>query len=71
VYCFVRARSQNAGQARVIGALEKAHRLKALTDAQKAKIIALPADLSQASFGLASNMYEQILREVTVVIHGV
>ncbi|KAA8896205.1 hypothetical protein FN846DRAFT_893478 [Sphaerosporella brunnea] len=70
VYCFVRARSANAGQARVISALEKAHRLQQLTDAQKAKIVALPTDLSQATFGLKQEMYDQILREVTVVIHN-
>jgi thioester reductase-like protein len=70
VYCFVRARSQTAGQARVFSALDKAHLLEDLTEEQKAKIVALPSDMSQAKFGLADAMYEQIRREVTIVIHN-
>jgi thioester reductase-like protein len=69
VYCFVRARSQNAGQARVSAALERAHRLEALTEEQKAKIVVLPADMSQAKFGLEDEVYEKIRREVTNIIH--
>ncbi|KAF8253407.1 acetyl-CoA synthetase-like protein [Wilcoxina mikolae CBS 423.85] len=70
VYCFVRASSPEAGSQRVLDALQKAHLLDRLTEQQKDKIIALPADLSQESFGLPAHTIDQITREVTTIIHG-
>ncbi|KAF8536483.1 hypothetical protein BDD12DRAFT_912113 [Trichophaea hybrida] len=49
---------------------KKTHLLDHLTEQQKDKIIALPADLSQESFGLPTQTIGQIIREVTTIIHG-
>jgi thioester reductase-like protein len=69
-YCFVRANSPDAGSQRVLDALHKAHLLHRLTEQQKHKIIALPADLSQESFSLPTRTIGQITCEVTTIIHG-
>lgn len=53
----------------MISALKHARHFETLTEAQKSKIVALPADLSQETFGLPEEVYSTILHSVTNIIH--
>jgi acyl carrier protein len=69
VYCLVRAQDLQAAQARVITSLVKRSVYHDLTGEQRAKIVALPADLSREDLGLEHTMLQAIKASATCAIH--
>uniref|UniRef100_U4LLH7 Similar to Linear gramicidin synthase subunit D acc. no. Q70LM4 n=1 Tax=Pyronema omphalodes (strain CBS 100304) TaxID=1076935 RepID=U4LLH7_PYROM len=70
VYCLVRASSLENASERVNSALSKAHLLESLSTEQRAKILALPSDLSDEHLGLPTRTYRSVLSRATAVIHN-
>lgn len=68
VYCLVRAASPKAAEERVYSTLQSKG-LAALDDAQRAKVVCLPSDLSQASLGLDADVLQELSERLTSVVH--
>ncbi|KAL8341782.1 hypothetical protein RB601_005363 [Gaeumannomyces tritici] len=70
VYCLVRAPDPAAAASRVFGSLSDRGLGGALTPAQAAKVVALPADLSrEADLGLGADVYARLRASVTSILH--
>lgn len=69
VYCLVRAHSTVEADDRLRRSMRARHVYDGLFDSARAKLIALPFDLSQANLGLGASTYELITSQVTEVIH--
>lgn len=65
----MRASSPETAKSRVIATLE-AKGIPSLSDDEVSKITFLPADLSQPSLGLDDKTVDEMLRDLTVVIHS-
>ncbi|CCX33974.1 hypothetical protein FPQ18DRAFT_124893 [Pyronema domesticum] len=70
VYCLVRASDLDNAASRINSALSRAHLLELLSEEQKAKILALPSDLSDEHLGVPLRTYNTILSHTTAVIHN-
>ncbi|KAF1988941.1 non-ribosomal peptide synthetase/alpha-aminoadipate reductase [Aulographum hederae CBS 113979] len=70
VYCLVRARSLRSARNRVLTALEHAQVLQDLNDAELAKFVAWPCDLSASDLGLGYVAFMELTETVTAVIHS-
>ncbi|RDW81354.1 putative NRPS-like enzyme (JCVI) [Aspergillus mulundensis] len=69
VYCLVRASSPLSAFHRVRQSLHARFLLSRLAPDAERKIVALPADLSNAKLGLAEDVYEEITSSATAVMH--
>lgn len=69
IYCLVRAASPELARSRVIATLE-AKAIPALGIDELSKITFLPADLSQPSLGLDETITNELLHNLSVVIHS-
>ncbi|KAJ5240865.1 uncharacterized protein N7469_002456 [Penicillium citrinum] len=70
VYCLVRAKSINAARRRVAQSLHARKVSLALTPAAERKIVALPADLTNAeNLGLDKDTFSKLRKTATSVIH--
>ncbi|RPB15662.1 putative NRPS-like enzyme [Morchella conica CCBAS932] len=70
VYCLVRASSLEKASERTIQSLKDRHIYNTLTASQLSKIAAFPSDFSQKTLGLSSEIYEELLDNVNIVIHS-
>ncbi|KAK5125717.1 hypothetical protein LTR85_011991 [Meristemomyces frigidus] len=68
VWALVRAPGQAAAGARLMQSLASRH--IQLTDAESAKLRALPSDLSEANLGLEAHQLQRLLCSLTCVIHS-
>lgn len=70
IYCLIRAKSLESARRRLTQSLRERMLLYDLTPAAKKKLIALPCDLADTtSLGLGDDMFIQLKRSVTHVIH--
>jgi Male sterility protein len=70
IYCLVRASSVDLARRRVQDSLRARGVLDDISPSAKRKIVALPADISNTTrLGLEENVYQQITKDVTAVIH--
>jgi thioester reductase-like protein len=66
---LVRAKSPADAHRRVVTSLRERAIYHEMSLAARQKIVALPADLSKADLGLNANVYENIARNITGLIH--
>ncbi|KUJ11100.1 putative NRPS-like enzyme [Mollisia scopiformis] len=69
VYCLVRASSQENAYLRVVRSMQERAVYDHLPLAGREKIVALPSHFGDASLGLSSKMYSEIVSNITGLIH--
>jgi thioester reductase-like protein len=69
VYCLVRASSHFDARIRVIRSLRARSLYHCLPLTARAKILALPSNLGDASLGLEEKTYSRVSSEITSLIH--
>lgn len=70
VYCLVRASSLENANQRTTQSLKERHVYDSLSQDQLAKISAFPSDLGSETLGLSSEVYEELLENVNIVLHA-
>jgi thioester reductase-like protein len=69
IHCLVRAKSPGDAHRRVIASLRERAIYHQMPLIARQKIVALPADFSEARLGLDADVYENIARNTTTLIH--
>ncbi len=69
IYCFIRAGSVMEAYERLVKSLRERRLYDDLPDTARGKLVALPADLSDAKLGLDEHTYNTITSQITDLIH--